>query len=77
MKIDADSIISQIKNEVDKKNLNNLVKFSEKKLNPESYNSNIVQYQEEIALYTGRRALISPKETFEDFCLYCSKLLMR
>lgn len=75
MKEESSDILQKIKNEVDLRNLDNLVKFSEKAQNPEGYNRNIVQYQEEIALYTGRRALSSPKETFEDFFASLKKLL--
>ena len=75
MKADSENILKKIKDEVDLRNLDNLIKFSEKKQNPEGYNSNIIEYQEEIAIYTGRRALTSPKETFEDFFLMLDKLL--
>lgn len=75
MKADSESILKKIKEEVDLKNLDNLIKFSEKKQNPESYNSNIIEYQEEIAIYTGQRVLASPKETFEDFFLMLNRLL--
>lgn len=75
MRADSENILKKIKDDVDKKNLDNLVKLSEKKQNPEGYNSNIIQYQEEIALYTGMRALASPRETFEDFFLILKKLL--
>lgn len=75
MKAEAEAILKRIKDKVDQRNLDNLVKLSEKKRNPEGYNKNIVQYQDEIALYTGMRALSSPKETFEDFFALLVKLL--
>jgi hypothetical protein len=75
MKEESESILEKIKNEVDRRNLDNLIKLSEKAQNPDGYNSNIIQYQEEIALYTGSRALASPKETFADFLSLLIKLL--
>jgi hypothetical protein len=75
MKEDSKNILEMIKNRVDKRNLENLIKLSEKAQNPEGYNNNIVQYQEEITLYTGIRAMSSPRETFEDFLALLNKLL--
>jgi hypothetical protein len=67
MKKDSEKILQDLKNEIDKKNLENLVKLSEKKQNPDSYNDNIIKYEDEVAIYTGMRALKSPVETLGDF----------
>jgi hypothetical protein len=67
MKKDSEKILQDLKNEIDKKNLENLVKLSEKKQNPDSYNDNIIKYEDEVAIYTGMRALKSPIETLGDF----------
>lgn len=67
MKEDSSEILEEIRKEVDKKNLDNLMKFSEKKLTPEGYNKNIAGYKEAAAIYAGTRALRSPIETFGDF----------
>ena len=67
MKKDSEKILHDLKNEIDKKNLENLVKLSEKKQNPDSYNDNIIKYEDEVAIYTGMRALKSPIETLGDF----------
>jgi hypothetical protein len=75
MKRDSDRILQEIKEDVDKRNLENLVKLSEKKQNPDAYNQNIVKYEDEVSLYTGTRALRSPIETFTDFFETLSKLL--
>lgn len=75
MKRDSEAILQEIKEAVDKRNLENLVKLSEKKQNPDSYNQNIIKYEDEVALYTGNRALRSPIETFTDFFETLIKLL--
>jgi hypothetical protein len=67
MKKDSEKILQDLKNEIDKKNLENLVKLSEKKQNPDSYNDNIIKYEDEVAIYAGMRALKSPIETLGDF----------
>lgn len=67
MKRDSVEILQDLKDEIDKKNLENLVKLSEKKQNPDSYNDNIIKYEDEVAIYTGLRALKSPIETLADF----------
>lgn len=67
MKTDSEKILQDLKDEIDKKNLENLVKLSEKKQNPDSYNNNIIKYEDEVAIYTGMRALKSPIETLGDF----------
>jgi hypothetical protein len=77
MKVEAYKILQDLKNDIDKKNLDNLLKLSEKKQNPEAYNENIIKYDEEVALYTGIRALKSPIETFYDFFAYLKKLLTK
>lgn len=75
MKRDSDQILQDLKSEIDKKNLENLLKLSEKKQNPDSYNKNIIKYEDEVALYTGIRILKSPGETFADFFETLMKLL--
>lgn len=75
MKDEANKILQDLKDDIDKKNLDNLVRLSEKRQNPEAYNENIIKYDEEIALYAGLRALKSPIETFYDFFLNLNKLL--
>jgi hypothetical protein len=67
MKSDSEKILKDLKDEIDKRNLENLVKLSERKQNPDSYNDNIVKYEDEVAIYTGIRALKSPVETLADF----------
>jgi hypothetical protein len=67
MKRDSEKILQDLKDEIDKRNLENLVKLSEKKQNPGSYNDNIIKYEEEVAIYAGLRALKSPIETCTDF----------
>lgn len=67
MKASSSEILEEIRKDVDKKNLDNLMKFSEKKLTPEGYNENIIAYKEAAAIYAGTRALRSPIETFSDF----------
>jgi hypothetical protein len=67
MKSDSEKILKDLKDEIDKRNLENLVKLSERKQNPDSYNDNIVKYEDEVAIYTGLRALKSPVETLADF----------
>ena len=67
MKSDSEKILKDMKDEIDKRNLENLVKLSERKQNPDSYNDNIVKYEDEVAIYTGLRALKSPIETLADF----------
>jgi hypothetical protein len=67
MKRDSEKILKDLKDEIDKRNLENLVKLSERKQNPDSYNDNIVKYEDEVAIYTGLRALKSPVETLADF----------
>jgi hypothetical protein len=67
MKSQSSEILEEIRKTVDKKNLDNLVKLSEKKQNPDSYNQNLTNYQDEAAIYAGIRALKSPFETFSDF----------
>lgn len=75
MKRDSDQILQDLKNKIDKKNLENLLQLSEKKQNPDSYNRNIIKYEDEIALYTGIRILKAPFETFADFFRVLIKLL--
>jgi hypothetical protein len=72
---ESSQILEEIKGKVDKVNLENLVKLSDKKQNPDSYNSNIAKYEEEAAIYAGRRALESPKEVFSDLFEFLKKLL--
>jgi hypothetical protein len=67
MKSDSEKILKDLKDEIDRRNLENLVKLSERKQNPDSYNDNIVKYEDEVAIYTGLRALKSPIETLADF----------
>jgi hypothetical protein len=67
MKSESSDILEEIRKNVDSKNLDNLVKLSEKKLNPDSYNSSLFNYREAAAIYAGMRALKSPLETFTDF----------
>lgn len=67
MKKASANILEEIRKEVDSKNLDNLFMLSEKKLNPDSYNDNLSNYQEAAAIYAGMRALKSPLETFTDF----------
>jgi hypothetical protein len=67
MKSDSEKILKDLKDEIDRRNLENLVKLSERKQNPDSYNDNIVKYEDEVAIYTGLRALKSPVETLADF----------
>lgn len=67
MKSESSDILEEIRKDVDSKNLDNLVKLSEKKLNPDSYNSSLSNYREAAAIYAGMRALKSPLETFTDF----------
>lgn len=67
MKESTSQILEEIRKEVDKKNLNNLMQFSEKKITPEGYNDNITGYKEAAVIYAGTRALRSPIETFSDF----------
>jgi hypothetical protein len=67
MKSDSEKILKDLKDEIDKRNLENLVKLSERKQNPDAYNNNIIKYEDEVAIYTGLRALKSPIETLADF----------
>jgi hypothetical protein len=75
MKSESSEILEEIRREVDKKNLGNLVKLSEKQLNPDTYNENLSNYREAAAIYAGMRALKSPIETFTDFFRNLQKLL--
>ena len=66
----SSQILEELKLKIDKNNLENLMKLSEKEQTPISYNENIIKYEEYIAIYTGYRALKSPFETFEDFLFF-------
>ena len=75
MLTESSQILEIIKGRVDRANLDNLVKLSDKKQNPDSYNSNIAKYEEEAAIYAGRRALESPIEVFEDLFKVFEKVI--
>lgn len=77
IKKNSTQILEELKLKIDKDNLDNLIKLSEKKQNPIKYNENIIEYQEYIAIYTGIRALKSPVETFRDFFILLENLIKK